>query len=137
MTPATGDQAGYWKADQVSPDARSEPGLVVYRFSAPLYYANAEHFTEELLAFGTSQQPPEWLCVYAAAMPDIDMSGAEALKSIVANLAANGVTLTFAEVMPEVQEELDRYELTELIGPEHIFPTVGAAEAAFRARSNA
>ncbi len=110
---------------------------MVYRFSAPLYYANAEHFTEELLAFGTSDQPPEWVCIYAAAIPDIDMSGAESLRSIVANLAANGVTLVFAEVMPEVQEDLDRYELTNLIGPEHIFPTVGAAEEAFRSRTNA
>ncbi len=119
------------------PDARTEPGLVVYRFSAPLYYANAEHFTEELLSFGTSAQPPEWVCVYAASIADVDMSGAESLKSIIANLADNGVTLVLAEVMPEVQEELDRYELTELIGPEHIFPTVGAAEEAFRARSSA
>ena len=135
MTPTTGDEAGHWKTGRVSPDARTEPGLVVYRFSAPLYYANAEHFTEELLSFGTSDQPPEWVCVYAAAMPDIDMSGAESLKSIIANLAENGVTLVFAEVMSEVQDELDRYELTDLIGPEHIFATVGAAEEAFRARA--
>ena len=137
MTPTTGDEAGHWKTGRVSPDARTEPGLVVYRFSAPLYYANAEHFTEELLSFGTSDQPPEWVCVYAAAIADIDMSGAESLKSIVANLAENGVTLVFAEVMSEVQDELDRYELTDLIGPEHIFPTVGAAEEAFRARATA
>jgi SulP family sulfate permease len=137
MSPTTGEDVGYWKAGRVSPDARSEPGLVVYRFSAPLYYANAEHFTEELLAFGTSDQPPEWVCVYAAAIPDIDMSGAESLRSIVANLAENGVTLVFAEVMPEVQEELDRYELTDLIGSEHIFPTAGEAEEAFRSRANA
>ena len=135
MSPTTGDQVGHWKAGPVGPDARTEPGLVVYRFSAPLYYANAEHFTEELLAFGTSDQPPEWVCVYAAAIPDIDMSGAESLRSIVANLAANGVTLVFAEVMEDVQAELDRYELTDVIGAEHIFPTVGAAEEAFRARA--
>ncbi|TFH21272.1 MAG: STAS domain-containing protein, partial [Acidimicrobiales bacterium] len=137
MSPATGDGADHWKAGEVTPDARTEPGLVVYRFSAPLYYANAEHFTEELLSFGTSEQPPEWVCVYAAAIPDVDMSGADTLKSVVTNLAANGVTLVFAEVMPEVQVEFDRYELTELIGPEHIFPTVAAAEQAFRTRSNA
>ena len=137
MTPTTGDGAGTWTAGGVTPDARTEPGLVVYRFSAPLYYANAEHFTSELLSFGTSDQPPEWVCVYAAAIPDVDMSGAESLESIIANLAANGVTLVFAEVMPEVQEEFDRYELTELIGQEHIFPTIAAAEHAFRARSKA
>ena len=134
MSPTTGDEAGDWKAGPVTADARTEPGLVVYRFSAPLYYANAEHFTAELLAFGTSEQPPDWVCVYAAAIPDIDMSGAESLASIITNLAANGVTLVFAEVMAEVRDELDRYELTELIGPEHIFATLAAAERAFRAR---
>ena len=56
---------------------------------------------------------------------------------MLANLAASGVTLVFAEVMPEVRDELDRYELTELIGAEHIFPSIAAAEQAFRARSNA
>ena len=137
MTPITGDHAGDWTAGRVTPDVRTEPGLVVYRFSAPLYYANAEHFTEELLAFGTSDDPPDWVCVYAAAMPDVDMSGAESLTSIRENLAASGVTLVFAEVMPEVREEFDRYGLTEQIGPQHFFPTIAAAEQAFRARSNA
>ncbi len=137
MTRMSGDHAGDWSAGKVTPDVRTEPGLVVYRFSAPLYYANAEHFTEELLAFGTSDDPPEWVCVYAAAIPDVDMSGAESLKSILANLSANGVTLVFAEVMAEVRDEFDRYELTELIGPEHIFVSIAAVEQAFRARSNA
>ncbi len=137
MSPTTGDQAGHWKAGPVTPDARTEPGLVVYRFSAPLYYANAEHFTDELLSFGASDEPPEWVCLYAAAIPDIDMSGAESLRAIVANLSTNGVTLVLAEVMPEVREELDRYELTDLIGPNHIFATVAAAEAGFRARTPA
>jgi sulfate permease, SulP family len=136
MTPSTGDSIGHWRAGEVTPDARTEPGLVVYRFSAPLYYANAEHFTHELLSFGTSEHPPEWVCVYAAAIADVDMSGAESLESIIANLADNGVTLVFAEVMPEVQEEFDRYGLTELIGPENIFPTVADAEQAFRSHSS-
>ncbi|MGE5210984.1 MAG: SulP family inorganic anion transporter [Acidobacteriota bacterium] len=135
MSPTTGDQAGHWKAGRVTPDARTEPGLVVYRFSAPLYYANAEHFTAELLSFSTSEEPPEWVCLYAAAIPDIDMSGAESLKAIIANLASNGVTLVLAEVMPEVRAELDRYELTDLVGAEHFFATLGAAEEAFRART--
>ena len=77
------------------------------------------------------------MCLYAAAIPDIDMSGAESLRAIVANLSTNGVTLVLAEVMPEVREELDRYELTDLIGPNHIFATVAAAEAGFRARTPA
>jgi high affinity sulfate transporter 1 len=137
LSSLTAEGAEDWVAGAVTPDERTEDGLVVYRFSAPLYYANAEHFTEELLAFGTSQDPPEWVCVYAAAIADIDMSGGEALKAVIGNLRAAGVTLVLAEVMPEVRTELDLYEITDLIGEEHVFPSIAAAERAFRARTNA
>jgi high affinity sulfate transporter 1 len=137
LSSLTAEGAEDWVAGVVTPDERTEDGLVVYRFSAPLYYANAEHFTEELLAFGTSQDPPEWVCVYAAAIADIDISGGEALKAVIGNLRDAGVTLVLAEVMPEVRRELDVYEITELIGEEHIFPSLAAAERAFRARTNA
>ena len=103
LTSLTAEGADDWVAGAVAPDERTEDGLVVYRFSAPLYYANAEHFTEEILAFSTSENPPEWVCVYAAAIADIDISGAEALKAVIGNLQDKGVTLVFAEVMPEVQ----------------------------------
>jgi SulP family sulfate permease len=133
----TGDRAGDWVAGDVTPDARTEPGLVVYRFSAPLYYANAEHLSEELLAFGTSDDPPAWVCLYAAAIPDIDMSGADSLRSVLENLDSNGVRLVLAEVMPGVRAELDTYELTEAIGPEYIFESLAATEQAFRTRLDA
>ncbi|HUS42398.1 MAG TPA: SulP family inorganic anion transporter [Ilumatobacteraceae bacterium] len=137
LTSLTGEGAGDWAAADVTPDARTEPGLVVYRFSAPLYYANAEHLSEELLAFGTSDDRPEWVCLYAAAVPDIDLSGADSLRSVYTNLQEQGVRLVLIEVMPEVREELDRYGLTEEIGAEYIFPTIAAAEHAFRARAQA
>jgi hypothetical protein len=65
------------------------------------------------------------------------MSGGEALKAVIGNLRAAGVTLVLAEVMPEVRTELDLYEITDLIGEEHVFPSIAAAERAFRARTNA
>ncbi len=135
LTSMTGEEVDDWASTNVTPDVRTEPGLVVYRFSASLYYANAEHLSEELVAFGSSDDPPEWVCLYAAAVPDIDMSGAESLRSVCTNLREQGVTLALIEVMPEVRDELDRYGLTELIGAEHIFPTIAAAERAFRARA--
>ena len=91
--------------------------------------------SSECGAFGSSERPPEWICIYAAAIADIDISGGESLETIVAKLHAMGVTLVLAEVMPEVRTELDLYEITELIGAEHIFPTIAAAERAFRARA--
>jgi high affinity sulfate transporter 1 len=137
LSSLTAEGADDWVAGVVSPDERTEDGLVVYRFSAPLYYANAEHFTEEVLGFAKSENPPTWICIYAAAIADIDISGAEALKAVIGNLQDKGVTLVFAEVMPEVQRELDLYEITELIGAEHIFPSLAAAEHAFRSQATA
>ena len=75
------------------------------------------------------------VCLFAAAIPDIDMSGADALKSIVENLRSAGVTFVMVEVMEEVRAELDRYGLVEVIGSEHIFPTLATVEHAFRKRS--
>lgn len=137
LTSLTGEGVGDWSANGVGPEVRTEPGLVVYRFSAPLYYANAEHLSEELLAFGTSDDPPVWICLHAAAVPDIDLSGADSLRSVCKSLREQGITLALIEVMSEVRDELDRYGLTELIGPEHIFPTIAVAERAFRARAEA
>jgi MFS superfamily sulfate permease-like transporter len=134
LSSLTAEGADDWVAGAVAPDERTEDGLVVYRFSAPLYYANAEHFTEEVLAFASSDDPPDWVCIFAAAIADVDISGAEALKAVIGNLQDKGVTLVFAEVMPEVRRELDLYEITGLIGTEHIFPSIAAAERAFRAR---
>ncbi len=137
LSSLTGENTGSWSATRVTPDVRTERGLVVYRFSAPLYYANAEHLSEELLAFGTSDDRPDWIGLYAAAVPDIDLSGADSLRSVVTNLRELGITFALIEVMPEVRDELDRYGLTELIGEAHIFPTIAAAEHAFRARTTA
>ena len=71
---------------------------------------------------------PTWVCVYAAAIADIDISGAEALKAVIGNLHDKGVTLAFAEVMPEVRRELDLYEITDVVGADHLFPSIAAAE---------
>jgi sulfate permease, SulP family len=135
LGPRSGDEAGARGAVPATADARTEPGLVVFLFAAPLYYANAEHFAEEVLAFTESDEPLEWVCLDVAAMPDIDMTGAESLKSVQKNLAARGVTLAFAGALPDVEAELERYGLVELVGAEHIFPDVATAERAFRARA--
>ena len=137
MTRMGENDEGDWTAGEVSPDVRTEPGLVVYRFSAPLYYANAEHLSEELLAFAEADDPPDWVCLYAAAVPDIDLTGADSLRSIISDLQAKGVKFVMVEVMPEVRTELDRYGLTELIGPANLYPSLAAVERAFRERSSA
>ena len=121
----------------VTPDARSAPGVVVYRFAASLYYAKSAHFAEDVLAMlaDTSTGPLEWFCLDMAAMSDIDYTGGETLKQVQAELQEHGVKLVLSEAMPDVRTELDRYGITALIGADALFPTVAAAMYAFAHRS--
>jgi len=121
-----------WHGTPVEPDARSLPGLVVYRFAGSLYYANASLFFEQLNGFVDSPQPPRWIVIDAVALPDIDYSGGETIRQIQGELREHNVKLVIAEPMAAVRGELDRYGLTELLGADAIFPTVDDAVAAYR-----
>jgi high affinity sulfate transporter 1 len=114
-----------------TPDARSAPGLVVYRFAGSLYYANAEYFAGQLTAFAQAKDPPAWLCFDAAATPDIDYTGGETLRQVHQTLVEKGVHLAVAEPMDQVRTMLERYGLTDLIGPESIYDSVARAVEAF------
>jgi sulfate permease, SulP family len=118
-----------------APNARSEPGLVVYRFAGSLYYANAEYFAEQVTAFAVADNPPAWVCIDAAAMPDIDYSGGQTFHQVYQSLTEHGVHLVIAEPMEQVRSMLDRYGLTDVLGVSAIFDTVQQAVDAFHARS--
>ena len=130
LTPAP--SGGIWHGTPVEPDARSLPGLVVYRFAGSLYYANASLFFEQLNGFVDSAQPPRWLVIDAVALPDVDYSGGETIRQIQGELQEHNIKLVIAEPMQAVRAELDRYGLTELLGADAIYPTVDDAIAAYR-----
>jgi MFS superfamily sulfate permease-like transporter len=113
------------------PDARSAPGLVVYRFAGSLYYANAELFNRQVSSFATAENPPLWVCLDLAAMPDVDYTGGETLRQVHRSLAEHGVHLVLAEPMQQVRTMVDRYGLTEVIGRTAIYDTVAEAIDAF------
>ena len=116
------------------PTARTEDGLVVYRFAAPLYYANAEWFSEEVLAFTDDGNAPlRWLCLDLSSLPDVDYTGAETLRSLHGELEAKGVRLVFAETMRVARGELDRFGITDLVGTDAYFDSVTAVVDAFEA----
>ena len=83
--------------------AQAVPGLVVYRFGANLYYANANRFADQVrtLSLGGAGDAPRWICVDAEAIGDIDYSAAQTLRETHEQLAARGVRLVLAEVTPE------------------------------------
>lgn len=135
MLPPTSGEV--WHSEPAEPDARSLPGLVVYRFAGSIYYANSNLFFEQASAFAESADPPTWICIDAAAIPDIDYSGGETIRQLEGELDEHGITLVIAEPMEAVSALLDRYGLTELLGADHVFATVDDAVAAFRNQTSA
>ena len=93
----TVDPSGTQHLAPVSSHAQVVPGLMIYRFQHSMYYANAEHFSEEVLELVDSAQPPlSWFCIDATAMDDIDFSAAATLRETYKALQEKGVRLVFA-----------------------------------------
>ncbi|MFH8597296.1 SulP family inorganic anion transporter [Streptomyces rimosus] len=119
------------------PDACRLPGLVLYRFDAPLFFANAKTFRDAVRRLARADPPPVWIVVAAEPVTDVDTTAADVLEELDRTLNAQGVHLVFAELKDPVRRKIERYELTRTIDPDHFFPTVEAAVAAFQARTGA
>ena len=114
------------------PDAKRVPGLVLFRWDAPLFFANAEEFADEVReAVASSPTPVRWVVVAAEPITDLDTSAADVLKELDGELAAQGIDLRFAEMKDPVKDRLKRYALFERFGDDHFYPTVGEAVGAY------
>jgi high affinity sulfate transporter 1 len=114
------------------PDGRQIPGLVLYRFDAPLFFANVDVFRTGLLgAVVRAPQPARWVVVAAEPLTDVDTTAADVLVELADELDARGTVLAFAELKGPVKDKLARYGLLERIGPARFFPTVGSAVHAY------
>ncbi|MEI9981098.1 MAG: SulP family inorganic anion transporter [Edaphobacter sp.] len=113
---------GTWTLIPSTTDARTEPGLVMYRFGAALFYANASRFADEILTIvGPSPTNVRWVIVDAESIPNIDYSAARVIEELKNDLSAAGVTFGFARVPWSARADADRHYLTEAIGPSLIF----------------
>jgi sulfate permease, SulP family len=122
---------GIWQLDPVVPGAVTEPGVVLYRFGAPLYYANANRFSEETrMLASTAPSPLHWLIVDAGAITHVDFTAARVVCELQKDLAAQGTGLVFAHVQSDLKPDLDRHHLTEVIGANRIFDSLHEALAA-------
>jgi MFS superfamily sulfate permease-like transporter len=111
-----------------------DPGLVVYRFGASLYYANGSRFSEEIMDLVEGADPPlRWLAVAGTSVGDIDYSGADTIRQVKEELARAGVTFAICDLSPKVRGQLDAYGLTGRIGADRVFATVTDLVAAYRA----
>jgi len=109
------------------------PGLLIYRFGAPLYFANAAFFEEEVEKLVTqAASPVKWFVLDAQAMVDIDTTGAESLHQVLTSLAKHGVTVALSRTNQTTAALLLRYHLLELIGEKRLYPTNRHVITAFR-----
>ena len=114
------------------PEAKQIPGLILYRFDAPLFFANATIFRERLLAtVGGSEIPVKMIVVAAEPITDLDSTAADMLADLDHDLETKGVELAFAEMKDPVKDRLRRFGLVERIGHERFYPTIGVAVRRF------
>ena len=110
------------------PNARLVPGLLLYRFDAPLFFANAGFFRRRIRGLLAATTPRvRWVVVAAEPITDVDTSAAAILGELLAELRRQGVTLAFAELKGPVKDRLRRYGLYDQVGDDRFFPTVGTA----------
>jgi sulfate permease, SulP family len=127
---------GTWKLAPPVAGATTEPGLVMYRFGAALYYANASRFADEILTIvGPAPCSVRWLIIDAEAITQVDYSAARVVEELKKDLAAAGVSFGFARLPWNTRADFDRHHLTECIGPSWIFNRLHDALDAFENRS--
>jgi len=119
------------------PAAQHLPGLVIYRFDAPLFFANAKTFRDEVRRLANSEPKPTWIVIAAEPVTDVDTTASDVLEELDASLNADGISLVFAELKDPVRRKIERYGLTRTIDPRHFFPTIESAVAAFRHQTGA
>ena len=118
-----------WDAVPPVPGTVTQPGLVIYRFGAALFYANAARFAKEVRALATP--PVRWLVVDAEAITHVDYSAARVIRDVHHDLDSRGVVMAFGRVHEELKADMDRHHLTEEIGQERIFRRLHEARTAF------
>lgn len=110
------------------PDARRIPGLVLFRWDAPLFFANAELFNDRVLeAVAESPTPARRVVVAAAPITSVDVTAADSLRDLERTLSAQGIDLRFAELKDPVKDKLKRFGLFERFGGDRFHPTIEAA----------
>ena len=134
LAPPDGDR--FWRLLPATPGAMTEPGVAIYRFGAPLFYANAGRFAEEVRAIAETQPAPRWVIVDAEAISNCDYTASRMLTELQHELVQRNVTLAFARVGPYLKADLDRHHVTNVIGARFIFPRMHDAVAACHESAN-
>ncbi|HEY5184672.1 MAG TPA: SulP family inorganic anion transporter [Actinomycetes bacterium] len=113
------------------PDAERLPGMVVYRFDAPLIFANSRSFSDEVRAMAQDRPDLKWIVIASEPVTDVDTTASDMLLDLDTWLNARDISLVFAEMKDAVREKIERYELTRTIDPNHFFPSLDDAAATY------
>ncbi|MGO4221216.1 SulP family inorganic anion transporter [Lysobacter sp. TAF61] len=112
------------------PQARLVPGLVLFRWDAPLFFANAELFHQRVLdAIAKSPTPVQRIVIAAEPVTSIDVTSADMLAGMETALRESGIEMRFAEMKDPVKDKLKRFEILERFGTP--YPTIGSAVDAY------
>ena len=126
--------AGEWQIEPCRPGVVTEPGLLVYRFGADLFYANERRFTDELRALVDGASPPlRGVVVDASAVSDLDYSAAQSLRQLIAELQRRHIALAFGRVSPALRSDMQRHGIAAALGAAHIHASLHQALADVRA----
>ena len=125
---------GGWHSVADYPDAKTEPGLVVYRFGAPIVFFNAGFFKKRILELSDTNRAAQWIILDGSPVNMVDVTGADTLDALVGELSGRGVRLGLANVRRTVREMLGRAGVLERIGADAIFPALDVAADALRVR---
>jgi MFS superfamily sulfate permease-like transporter len=109
------------------PHSQLLPGLVVYRFDAPLIFANSRMFGDTVRAMAEERPDLRWVLVAAEPMTDVDTTAADVLGELLDDLQSRGIALAFAELKGPVKDRLRDYGLADRVGDDRFFPTLGTA----------
>jgi len=115
-----------WHSIDTYPDAPQLPGILVYRWEAPLFFANAGIFRQQIRRLVRDNQP-DWVVLQCEAITDIDVTAAQMLEQLDNELNSIGVHLAFAELRDRLQDLVRRYGLFETLDRERFYPTLKAA----------
>ena len=121
---------------QLHPDGEELPRLVIFRFDAPLFFANARTFRDQIRSLAAAEPRPDWIVIAAEPITDVDTTASDMLSELDEELNAAGTSLVFAELKDPVRAKLERYELIGPLDPDHFFPTLDAAVEAFREKTD-
>jgi SulP family sulfate permease len=113
------------------PEAQTIPGLVVYRYDSPLFFANADDFKRRALAAADPADQPRWFVLNVEANVEVDITGLDAVESLRIELERRGIVLAMARVKQDLLDDLRAFGLAESIGEARLFPTLPTAVAAY------